>query len=115
VEVINDVLFYRAADGGWRALFWLVVLRLARDGDESALGLWYDGGGFLPGARLARCVVELRVAVGDVEVGGQRDAESTGAVELADGLALVIAVDVLALDSDLKTWNIENGNKKMRS
>jgi hypothetical protein len=92
-----------------------VVLRLARDGDENALGLWYDGGGFLPGARLARCVVELRVAVGDVEVGGQRDAESTGAVELADGLALVIAVDVLALDSDLKTWNIENGNKKMRS
>jgi hypothetical protein len=47
--------------------------------------------------------VKLRKAVGAVEVGGEWDAEGTRAIQLPDGLALVVAFTVLALDRHLKT------------
>jgi hypothetical protein len=68
-----------------------------------------DLGGLLPGARRARCVVELRQAVllqlavhGD-DVGSEGDPESAGLFHLPNGLALIHALVVLALDSHLKT------------
>jgi hypothetical protein len=43
----------------------------------------------------------LRDAVGEVD--GDRDAEGAGALNLADSLALVLTVAVLAFDRHLKT------------
>ena len=83
-------------------------MRLARDGDEGAARHGSDPGRLLPGARRVRGAVELRVALGAVEVGSEWDAESSGALELTHGLGLVLAVGVLALDRHLKTcapWN----------
>jgi hypothetical protein len=47
--------------------------------------------------------VKLSNAVGAMEVSREGNAECTGAVEAAHRLALVVAVDVLALDSHFKT------------
>lgn len=102
VEMVEEVLLDRGAEERGRALRGRVV-RLAGDGDEGAARHGRDPGGLLAGAGLVRGAVELRVAVGAVEVGGEGDAEGSGALELADGLGLVLAVGVLALDRHLKT------------
>lgn len=47
--------------------------------------------------------MELGQAVGAVEVGGEGHAERAGAVQMAHGLALVVAVAVLALDGHVDT------------
>jgi len=78
-------------------------VRLAGDGDEGAARHGRDYGRLLPGARHVGGAVELRVAVGAVEVCSEWDAEGSGALELTHGLGLVLAVGVLALDCNLKT------------
>jgi hypothetical protein len=73
-------------------------------------GLCCDNlGGLLPRARHCRRAVELReafllqLAVLVDLVGSQGDAEGAGLVHLPHGLALVLSLAVLALDSHLKT------------
>lgn len=90
-------------------------MHLASEGNKGHLAVVAvlrrdDLGGLLPGARRTRCVVELREAVllqlavhGD-EVGSEGDAESAGLFHLPHGLALILALVVLALDSHLKTF-----------
>lgn len=108
MEMVEEVLLDRGAEEGGRALRGRVV-RLAGDRDEGAAGHGRDPGGLLAGAGRVRGAVELRVAVGAVEVGGEGHAEGSGALELADGLGLVLAVGVLALDRHLKTCEITRG------
>jgi len=96
------VLLDRGAGKRGRALRGRVV-RLAGDGDEGAARHGRDPRRLLHGARRVRGAVELRVAVGAVEVGSEWDAEGSVALELTPGLALVLAVGVLALDCHLKT------------
>ena len=105
VEVLDDVLLDRPEQGRRRTLWRCqhVGLGAGDNAEGGALGHRHDLGWLLAGARrVGGGAVELRDAVGAMEVGGQGHAEGAGAVQGTHRLALVVAVDVLALDRHLK-------------
>lgn len=88
------------------------VAHLAGERDERLLlAVWRrdDLGGLLPEARGARRAVELseafmlQVPVLTDKFRGEWDAEGAKPVHVPHGLALVLALAILALDSHLKT------------
>jgi hypothetical protein len=105
VEVFKEVLLDRPAQYHRRTL--RRCSGSLGSGDDSvggALGHGNDLGRLLARARsVGGGVVELGDAVGALEIGAERHAEGAGAVEPTHRLALVVAVDVLALDRHLET------------